>query len=588
MNYKLYKETVPEYSALQQVLYNRGIPIEEQKKWLNAGWDDIHDWRLFGQNIEDALNFITNAVSKKKKMLILWDSDPDGAFSGAIINNFLYAYFPEYAEICVENIFHTGKQHGLGEFDLDKIAAKCDVIWIPDASSSDYKELEYLYNKGKEILITDHHLADKVSPHAIVINNQLCDYPDKNLSGAGVTWQVCRAWEEKYKDKNTPIAKNLLDLCAVGNISDMMNSQELEVKAIVNLGLSNLKNKFLREIAEKHSYSIAKMNGLNYYSCAFYITPYLNCIFRSGTKDEKELVFNSLLDKNNNQEVRSSKRGEKEKYIPLYEEAVTITERVKRRQTKEQDEMVELFEQKIKEQNLLNNAILTFICIPDEIPQNLAGLIANKEQAKYQRPCLVLTEHQNETGKIVYEGSGRNYSLSEKENLMKELLATGCVNWVRGHENAHGVSIDEDKFEEFLKKFNEQYKDVDQTPTYWVDYIWNSRTLDDSKILDIADLNIYGQEIPESLVAVKDIPLNSNIVTLMGLEKGHPTLKIDLGNGVSAIKFKSSEEEWEKFCDDSKTLTIVAKPNKNEWNGNISAQLIVEDYELTEQEEWIF
>ena len=330
------------------------------------------------------------------------------------------------------------------------------------------------------------------------------------------------------------------------------------------------------------------MNGLNYYSCAFYITPYLNCIFRSGTKDEKELVFNSLLDKNNNQEVRSSKRGEKGKYIPIYEEAVTITERVKRRQTKEQDEMVELFEQKIKEENLLNNAILTFICVPHEIPQNLAGLIANKEQAKYQRPCLVLTERQDETGKIVYEGSGRNYSLSEKENLMKELLATGCVNWVRGHENAHGVSIDEDKFKEFLKKFNEQYKDVDQTPTYWVDYIWNSRTLDGSKILDIADLNIYGQEIPESLVAVEDISLNSNIVTLMGLEKGHPTLKIDLGNGVSAIKFKSSEEEWEKFCDDSKTLTIVAKPNKNEWNGNISAQLIVEDYELTEQEEWIF
>ena len=30
MKYKLYKDTIPEYSALQQILYNRGIPIEEQ------------------------------------------------------------------------------------------------------------------------------------------------------------------------------------------------------------------------------------------------------------------------------------------------------------------------------------------------------------------------------------------------------------------------------------------------------------------------------------------------------------------------------------------------------------------------------
>lgn len=75
----------------------------------------------------------------------------------------------------------------------------------------------------------------------------------------------------------------------------------------------------------------------------------------------------------------------------------------------------------------------------------------------------------------------------------------------------------------------------------------------------------------------------------MGLEKGHPTLKIDLGNGVSAIKFKSSEEEWEKFCDSNKTLTFVAKCNRNEWNGNVSPQLIVEDYELIDQEEeWVF
>ena len=31
----------------------------------------------------------------------------------------------------------------------------------------------------------------------------------------------------------------------------------------------------------------------------------------------------------------------------------------------------------------------------------------------------------------------------------------------------------------------------------------------------------------------------------MGVEKGHPTLKIQLDNGVSIIRFKASEKEYE-------------------------------------------
>ena len=153
------------------------------------------------------------------------------------------------------------------------------------------------------------------------------------------------------------------------------------------------------------------------------------------------------------------------------------------------------------------------------------------------------------------------------------------------HQNAAGLGIALSHVGSFLEKFNNQYKDIDQTPIYWVDYIWNSRTIDGNKILDIADLNIYGQEIPESLVAIEDVALNPSMVTLMGLEKGHPTIKIQIGD-VSLIKFKASEELYEEMCGENMVLTCVCKPNKNEWNGNVSPQLIIEDYIL--REEWIF
>lgn len=153
------------------------------------------------------------------------------------------------------------------------------------------------------------------------------------------------------------------------------------------------------------------------------------------------------------------------------------------------------------------------------------------------------------------------------------------------HKAAAGLGIEKNHIDAFIKKFNEQYKDIDQTPCYHVDYIWTNKTIDDNKVLDIGKFNIYGQEIPESLVIVKDIYLNPSMITLMSPDK-HPTLKIQLNNGVSAIKFKSDENEYEKFCEPNTTLTIVAKCAINEWNGTVTPQLLIEDFEL--KKEWVF
>ena len=59
----------------------------------------------------------------------------------------------------------------------------------------------------------DHHEAEKKSEYAIVINNQLSDYPNKDLSGVGVTWQICRALDDIFC---TSHADGLLDLVALG------------------------------------------------------------------------------------------------------------------------------------------------------------------------------------------------------------------------------------------------------------------------------------------------------------------------------------------------------------------------------------
>lgn len=582
MNYKLYKDTVPEYSTLQQILYNRGIPIEKQKEWLNAEWNEINDWRLFDL-MESAVNRVYDAVKNDEKVQVVVDPDVDGLSSAAILTNYLFTLYPDWTHFNLSHTLHKGKEHGLSDV-VNEILSDTKLVICPDAASNDIEIHKQLKEKGIDVICLDHHEASEHSnDYAITVNPQICGYPNKSLTGAGVTWQFCRAFDDLYADE--PHANDFIDLAALGDCGDMADYRQLEIRALCNIGFSNIKNPFFFSMAKKNDYSIQKMNGINYYSMAFYVVPFINAVVRSGTIEEKKTVFDSMLLEYAFEDTESSKRGEKGKSVPLYEEAVTVAERVKRRQTKLQDESMELLENKIEEENLLDNAIILCLCELGEVEKNISGLCANKIQAKYQKPTAILTYSKTiNDDEPYYRGSMRNYSLSPIQNLKDELEKTEEIEFCAGHQGAAGLGIALSHVGSFLEKFNNQYKDVDQTSTYWVDYIWNSRTIDSGKILDIADLNIYGQEIPESLVAIEDVCLRPDMITLMSPDK-HPTLKIQVGD-ISIIKFKSSQEEYEQFCQDNIVLNAVCKCNKNEWQGNISPQLICEDFDL--REEWIF
>lgn len=582
MKYKLYKDTVSEYSALQQILYNRGIPIEKQKEWLSAGWNEINDWRLFDL-MESAVNRVYDAVKNEENVQVVVDPDVDGLSSAAILTNYLFTLYPYWTHFHLLHTLHKGKEHGLSDV-LDEILSDTKLVICPDAASNDVEIHKQLKEKGIDVICLDHHEAsDRSNDYAITVNPQICDYPNKSLTGAGVTWQFCRAFDDLYADE--PHANDFIDLAALGDCGDMADYRQLEIRALCNIGFSNIKNPFFFSMAKKNDYSIQKMNGINYYSMAFYVVPFINAVVRSGTMEEKKTVFDSMLLEYAFEDTESSKRGEKGVKVPLYEEAVTVAERVKRRQTKLQDESMELLENKIKEENLLDNAIILCLCEPGEVEKNISGLCANKIQAKYQKPAAILTYSKTiNDDEPYYRGSMRNYSLSPIQNLKDELEKTGEIEFCAGHQGAAGLGIALSHVGSFLEKFNNQYSDIDQTPIYWVDYIWNSRTIDGNKILDIAELNIYGQEIPESLVAIEDVCLRPDMITLMSPDK-HPTLKIQVGD-ISIIKFKSSQEEYEQFCQDNIVLNAVCKCNKNEWQGNISPQLICEDFDL--REEWIF
>lgn len=317
---------------------------------------------------------------------------------------------------------------------MDKI--DCDLLIVPDAASNDWQQqMELTLHRNIQVIILDHHDINDVeivdTTPAIVINVQNSTYPNKALTGAGVAYRFISAFEDLIIHGNQPT--EFMDLCALGNCGDMADYRELEIRAIINEGFANIKNPFLYELCQKHKFTLDKRNGINYLSMAFAAVPFINAMTRSGTPEEQDTVFKGMLTQYAFEKVESSKRGEKGAYVFHYQEAVTTAERVKRRQDKLIQETVELLERRIQEQHLTDNAILLLLCEPDEVEANIAGLVANKLQAKYQHPTLVLRRTKTKDDKeYFYRGSGRNYSYCSIKDMRQLCESTGLVEYAQG------------------------------------------------------------------------------------------------------------------------------------------------------------
>lgn len=603
MRYQLIKPINENYSVIQQILTNRNIPIDKINDYLYTSDADVAPPEALGQSqLRQAAAALISTISKQGKTLVIVDSDCDGFTSSAILINYLHDFFPNWVETKLNYIFHEGKQHGLNDHILNILKQNYELVIVPDAGSNDSDECTCLFKQGAKIIVLDHHLCDIQNPNAIVINNQLSDYPNKDFSGAGVVWQFCRYLDKLLKVSN---ADNYLDLVALGNCADMMSMTSIETKHIINKGFQNLKNPFFASLAKKNEYSMK--NKVNHMSVAFYVAPYVNAICRSGTIDQKTLVFKSMLKHQAFKEVLSTKRGhllgQKEQ---LVEQAMRVVTNVKNRQTKAQDVGLATIENMIEQKGLLKHKVLLFLLEPGQVDKNIAGLIANKIMAKYQRPTCILTKveipkyiidldllpwEEQPLPQIVttYQGSARGCEKVGVTDFKSICAATGVTMYQTGHPNAFGLGILEQNIPVFIQKTDAALTDMQDEAIYYVDYIYEGDNIQPIDILTIADMqDLWGKDIDEPYLCIKGICINSDMVTVY--KKKDNTLKITLSNGISLMKFKATDEQCEMLqnSDGYYTLDVIGRANKNEWMGHVSAQIFIQDYEIIDYEEGWF
>lgn len=578
MHYKLIQQPNPMYSVQEQILVNRGIPYNILQEYINTTDDCLEELNNL-DNISAAGFAIANAIATNKKMFIQVDSDCDGYTSSAYLLNYLYYLNPEYVEHYVTYYMHTGKEHGI---ILDVIPEQVDIVIIPDAGSNQYEEHKELYDKNIQVIVLDHHEANRESEYAIVVNNQLSqNCQNKGLSGVGIVYKTCKQID---KILNVEHADKLLDILSLGMIADVMDLRNIETKHLINKGLENIQNPLIKALVEKQSYSLG--NKVTPIGIGFYIAPMINAVIRVGTQEEKLTIFQSLLEFQAYNLVPSTKRGsfpgEQETIVT---QATRIATNCRNRQKKLRDEG-QLNVISYIETNGLNNNKIIVVNSTGLVEPKLTGLVANQIMSKYQKPTLILRD----TGQDLLEGSARGYDKSDLTDLKGFILDSELCEYAEGHSSAFGTGFKKDMIEKFIQYSNDKLKNYDFTPTYNVDFIFTSTEIKPQTVLDIANLkSLWGKGVEESLIVVTNIPVGKNNLQLLGREK-NPTLKIQLNNGLSIMKFGSSIEEYESLLSNPQgtRLNIVGTCSVNEWQGNISPQILIKEYEVVETVSYYF
>ena len=571
---------------LKELLIDRQlIPANDedyQARYFSPKKDNLEDFALL-DNIMAGAECLEKHIKNKSRIYLVVDSDIDGFTSSAILYNYLMENF---GDINIEYHIPDGKEHGLDTImPLLEHEQKYDLIILPDSSSNDYECHKKLNEMGYEILILDHHEAEKYSENAIVINNQLSkNYPNKSLSGVGVVYKFLQLLDERNGFNS---ADSFLDMVAVGECGDMMDLNTLENRFISDYGFSHLKNEGLRQLIKLQGYSIFGVKleeitdgfldnaSITPVNAAFYIAPLVNALIRVGSSKEKELLFQSFI--KGKDIVPSTKRGHKGETETIAEQSARNCYNARNRQNKEKEKALELLDIQISNDCLDDNKILILNADDIDVSNTLTGLCAMGVAAKYKKP--VLLGRVNKEGYL--KGSMRGRGESELKDFRSFLLSSGYMDYVEGHNNAAGFAIKESDVSKLYDYANKELANINFNEGFYeADFIVNGNcSYLNEMIFDLwKGKNIYGQNCPEPIIITQNLTIRPDNIKIIGAYKD--TVKITFNN-TTFMKFKAKEliEQLQNYPGGF-IATIVGRPSVNSWNGIETPQILIEDIEI--------
>lgn len=576
MRYKLIDNSPNDINNPQKtILFNRGVDTDI-KKYRNLNLDTTHDFFLL-ENIREAIKVFNYHIEKKSNIHIVVDCDIDGYTSASSIYKYIKLL---NKDIKITYSIHTGKQHGLSS-DIE-IPNDCDLLIIPDAGSNDVEQCKQLKTRGIDIIILDHHEIEYPNEYAIVVNNQMGSYPNKNLSGVGVVYKFLKAYDEEFW---FDYADSFLDIVALGNIGDSVDLREYETRYYVNVGIAKIRSKLLKALINKQSFYIQDSLTIN--SIQFYICPIINALIRIGTSIDKDLLFRAFIETDEMFKYKKRNSDEEEDET-IYDRVARLCSNTKAKQDRQVTKEVELIENLIKEKKLDDNKFL-FINVTGLLGETYSGLVANKIAEKYGKPTFILRKIDSKDEEVLYGGSARNFRNSPIQNLKSYVESTELFDFYQGHGNAFGVNVKRNNIMEIIEKCNQDLKDIDMEKIYLVDFTMDYDDLSITFVKDIDEMkDIFCFGIEEPSIYISNITLDVDNILVMGKTKNSWKFSSE-SDLISVVNFGADvendyilnmcqkKEDGEPY-DREITIDAVCKVSINNFNGLLTPQIIIKDY----------
>lgn len=558
-----------------RIIRNRDVVGEDAiEQYLHGTLTDLAD----AHRMKDAMQLVEILIRKmqeKKKIRIIGDYDIDGVMSSYILYRALTRCKAD-VDVAIPNRITDGYGLNLHLIE-DAIEAGVDTIVTCDNGIAAIEEIAYAKKKGITVLVTDHHeipyeeidgekhylqsAADAiVNPH-----QQECDYPYKDLCGAGVAWNVIRILYEKMQLKEEE-AYELLEFVGFATVGDVMPLTG-ENRILVREGLKRIhhtKNTGMKALIAQCGLMPEQIES---YHLGFVLGPCINAAGRLDTAKRALALFQT-------QDVCVA--------VQLANELVVLNEE---RKTMTVDG-VQKAKQLCEENGYEKDPVLV-IFLP-EVHESIAGIIAGRIREHFGRPTFVLTR-----GEEGIKGSGRSvegYSMYEEMCRCSSLFTK-----FGGHPMAAGLSLPEENIDVFREQMNRNCPlTVEQLqPKVHIDVPMPVDYVTNALVEEFHILAPFGKDNPKPVFADRNMRIsrmwvvgkNQNVLRLsLVSEQGMPASGIYFGDIAAFEDYLAEQfgaEELEKARrgrENAIRISAVYYPKINRYRDSESLQFEIQYY----------
>lgn len=543
------------HPAIEQLLLQRNLVDKKSiEEFFSPDYDrGLHDPYLF-KDMERVVERVKKAIEKKEKIGIFGDHDADGVSSATILSEGLEKLGLS-VDVYIPNKLTEG--HGLNVTAIELFSKKgITLLFSVDCGTSNVSAVDIANSKGLDVIITDHHHAPDMLPHAYaIINPQIPDelYPFKDLSGTAAAFKVVQALYTTLLPQEIDQLKWILDVVCVGTIADCMPLVG-ENRILVKYGLivlSKTRRIGYQELIAAGNISITENKIPSAHLVAFQIAPRINA---AGRMSHAKHAYALMREKDSN---KASKQA-----------LIIEDQNIQRRRIVDQ---ISRKVEKIVEQEWMNRSFITIAS--EEYPVGIVGIVAGRIAEKYKKPTGIFSQKNNE-GRGSFRSVDGVHIVEVLENCSEYLKKYG------GHEKAAGAIIDIDHLAAFAKAADTYTKMVTKNaqPNFMC-YADSEIDLSDidQKFLDVLKkFEPFGENNEEPIFCIRDVIVDA--VRIVGNGSKHMKLSLTTSNTnkkVDAIAFGLGATHPDLAP--GEMIDVFAHIQENEWMGSVNVQCNIID-----------